>query len=68
MEIFFFYLELYVYMQNIYEILQNVNNMFEPNETRRIWSWLSSRNPLFSWGKSFQQACKQRRNITWFTL
>lgn len=29
---FFFYLEPYVCMQNVYEILQNVNNMLETNE------------------------------------
>lgn len=31
---FFFNLEPYVCMQNLYEILQDVNNMFEPNEMK----------------------------------
>lgn len=42
----FFNLEPYVCMQNIYEMLQDFNNMFEPNEIR-IWTQLYMRNPLF---------------------
>lgn len=33
-------------MQKVYEIMQDVNNIFEPNEIR-IWTWLHMRDPLF---------------------